>query len=91
MYPKSKVTIQSAYVHDYTKNGITVNGEGAYADILGNVVEGVGRTGVIAQNGIQIRFGDHRAEHGELQRASYPGCFQGPGILRDSHLPIRGI
>jgi hypothetical protein len=53
----SVVTIENSSVHDYDKNGITVDGTGTTATITGNYVVGIGATGATAQNGIQVSDG----------------------------------
>lgn len=51
------VTIENSSVHDYDKNGITVDGSGTVATITGNYVVGIGATSLTAQNGIQVSDG----------------------------------
>jgi hypothetical protein len=51
------VTIENSSVHDYDKNGITVDGDELTATVTGNYVVGIGATPLIAQNGIQISDG----------------------------------
>jgi len=51
------VTIENNSVHDYDKNGITADGSGTVATIIGNYVVGIGATPLIAQNGIQVSDG----------------------------------
>jgi hypothetical protein len=51
------VTIENSSVHDYDKNGITVDGSGTVATVTGNYVVGVGATALTAQNGIQVSDG----------------------------------
>ena len=51
------VTISDVVVHDFQKNGITINETGTSATIQNNYVTGVGPTSQIAQNGIQVAFG----------------------------------
>ena len=53
----SVVTIVNSSVHDYQKNGITVDGSGTSASVKLNYVVGQGATPVIAQNGIQLSDG----------------------------------
>jgi nitrous oxidase accessory protein NosD len=52
-----KATITNNTISDYQKGGIVIDNTGSYADIEGNVVEGVGDTTATAQNGIQISRG----------------------------------
>lgn len=58
---KASVVIQNSTVEDYGKNGITCNEAGTFCLVQGNTVTGIGRTGVIGQNGIQLGFGAHGA------------------------------
>lgn len=51
------VVIESSNVHDYDKNGITVDGNEITATVSGNYVVGIGATPLIAQNGIQVSRG----------------------------------
>lgn len=44
-------------ISNYQKGGIVIDNAGSYADIQGNVVQGIGDTPLIAQNGIQISRG----------------------------------
>jgi Right handed beta helix region len=53
----AKVTVENSSVHDYDKNGITVDGSGTVGTVTGNYVVGIGATSLIAQNGIQLSFG----------------------------------
>ena len=53
----NNVTIQTNSVHDYQKNGITVDGAGLNTTVTGNTVAGIGPTALTAQNGIQISDG----------------------------------
>jgi hypothetical protein len=54
---RSVVEIEENSIHDYQKGGITANSVGTDVAIHGNAVSGLGPTGDIAQNGIQIGFG----------------------------------
>jgi hypothetical protein len=53
----SSVIIEDNSVHDYDKNGITVDGNEITATVSGNYVVGIGATPLIAQNGIQVSDG----------------------------------
>jgi len=53
---RTQVTISDNTVNDYQKTGILVNGN-VDAVVTRNVVNGIGPTDLIAQNGIQIGFG----------------------------------
>ncbi len=44
-------------ISNYQKGGIVIDNTGSYADIENNVVQGIGDTPLIAQNGIQISRG----------------------------------
>jgi hypothetical protein len=55
------VRVTNSTVTGYGKNGITCNEAGTDCHILGNTVTGVGPTGTIGQNGIQLGFGAHGA------------------------------
>jgi parallel beta-helix repeat protein len=50
----ASVTIENNSVHDYDKNGITVDGDELTATVTANYVVGIGPTSLIAQNGILI-------------------------------------
>ena len=52
-----KGVIDSNWVFDYQKGGITANGPGVNVNITDNVVTGDGHVAFIAQNGIQMAFG----------------------------------
>ncbi|HUB01402.1 MAG TPA: hypothetical protein VL983_01905 [Terriglobales bacterium] len=60
-YGATTIKIENSSVHDYNKNGITVDGVNlsgtVNATVSGNYVVGVGATPLIAQNGIQISDG----------------------------------
>src|SRR5271165_660303 len=51
------VTIENNSVHNYQKNGITVDGSGTVAAITANYVVGQGATTGAAENGIQVSDG----------------------------------
>jgi hypothetical protein len=51
------VVIENSSVHDYDKNGITVDGSGTVATVDDNYVVGIGATSLTAQNGIQMSDG----------------------------------
>jgi hypothetical protein len=51
------VTIENSNVHDYDQNGITADGSGTIATILGNYVLGQGAISAAPQNGIQLSNG----------------------------------
>jgi parallel beta-helix repeat protein len=53
----ANVIIENSSVHAYQKNGITVDGSGASANIQNNYVAGQGSTTNAAENGIQISDG----------------------------------
>ncbi len=53
----TSVTIENSSVHDYDKNGITVDGNEITATVSGNYVVGIGATPLTAQNGIQVSDG----------------------------------
>jgi parallel beta-helix repeat protein len=46
--------IMGNLIDDYQKNGMTVSGNGSSGEIANNRVFGIGRTALIAQNGIQV-------------------------------------
>jgi parallel beta-helix repeat protein len=90
----SKVTIAYNSVHDYQKNGITADGVGTKATILGNYVVGQGSTPVIAQNGIQVSDGALGSiSNNDVADDVYsPGTAGAAGILiyDSGHLSITG-
>jgi hypothetical protein len=49
--------IQGNTITDYQKGGIVVDNSGSTAMIMNNIIIGVGRTEVIAQNGVQVSRG----------------------------------
>ena len=51
------VTVENSSVHDYDKNGITIDGSGTVATVTGNYVVGIGATPLIGQNGVQLSDG----------------------------------
>jgi len=85
------VTIENSSVHDYDKNGITVDGNGTVATITANYVVGIGATPLTAQNGIQVSDGangkvtnntvtdDVYVNPPDCQSSS--SCFSATGIL----------
>lgn len=85
------LTIENSSVHDYDKNGITVDGNGTTATVSGNYVVGIGATSLIAQNGIQVSDGasgkvlantvtdDVYVNSPDCQATS--SCFSATGIL----------
>lgn len=88
VYPDAEGAPASAEVSgnavmDYQKGGIVVNVDGAMADVHDNVVEGVGPTAVIAQNGIQFGFGAGGSASGNAVTGhAYSGGFwTSAGIL----------
>jgi len=88
VYPDTEGIATSAEIalntiDDYQKGGIVVNIEGATADVRDNVVEGVGPTDVIAQNGIQFGFGAGGSATGnDVRGHTYTGGFwTSAGIL----------
>ncbi len=50
-------TVSGSTVSDYQKSGIIALGPGASVSISNNIVTGIGPTGEIAQNGIEIDYG----------------------------------
>jgi len=50
-------TIRGNIIEDYQKGGIVVDNSGSSAVIMNNIIMGVGRTEVIAQNGVQVSRG----------------------------------
>jgi hypothetical protein len=87
--------IQGNVIERYQKNGPTVDNTGSFAQITHNVVRGVGPTGTIAQNGIQVSRGAHAVvEHNWVADHTYalaPATGStgvllfGPGDVRVAH------
>jgi parallel beta-helix repeat protein len=76
--------IRDNEIVDYQKGGIVVEGAAASATLRNNTVTGVGPTGVIAQNGIQISDGaDALVTHNTVSGNSYTNFLQNvaTGIL----------
>ncbi len=51
------LTISNSFLHDFQKNGMALVGSGLTVRVEGNTVVGVGPSGTIAQNGIQVTYG----------------------------------
>jgi parallel beta-helix repeat protein len=89
----SAITIENSSVHNFQKNGITVDGSGTVATVLGNYVVGQGATPVIAQNGIQVSDGangkvtnntvtdDVYVNPSDCSTTTPPSCCSASGIL----------
>jgi parallel beta-helix repeat protein len=75
--------IEGNFIEKYQKGGIVVSNTGSQADIEENLVKGVGPTGLIAQNGIQISGGARaNVEENEVSDNIYtPQTFVSTGIL----------
>ena len=80
--PRSLV-ISNSYIHEFQKNGIALSGNGLTVDVKGNTVTGAGKTGSIAQNGIQVASGAGGAVEGNsVSGVWYTGAYWGStGIL----------
>jgi hypothetical protein len=89
----STITIENSSVHDYDKNGITVDGSGMNATVTMNYVVGIGATPLIAQNGIQVSDGatgtvtkntvtdDVYVNPSNCGTPNNPACYSATGIL----------
>jgi hypothetical protein len=86
------VTISDNSVRNYDKNGITVSGPGTgggpVATVTANTVIGLGATGVIAQNGIQVGYGasgavtfNYVADNIYINSPDCDPCYGSSGIL----------
>jgi parallel beta-helix repeat protein len=53
----ANVTIKNSSVHNFQKNGVTVDGPKAYGNVTGNSITGQGPTTGAAENGVQISDG----------------------------------
>jgi len=61
-------------ISGYQKGGVVAFGDGTSALIAGNKIVGVGPTGVIAQNGVQVSDGaDARVIDNDISRNAYTG------------------
>jgi parallel beta-helix repeat protein len=87
-YGKTVTTeVKNCVISSYLKNGITANHEGLTANIHHNTVTGMGPTGDIAQNGIQVGFGATGTVENNIVSENawiYPGTgthWQASGIL----------
>jgi parallel beta-helix repeat protein len=49
----SKLSMSGLNVNNYDKNGVTCNNAGTTCSLTGSTITGIGRTGLIAQNGFQ--------------------------------------
>lgn len=84
----STVTIENNDVHDFQKNGITVDGSGTVATVTGNYVVGQGPTPNIAQNGIQVSDGAYGkvanntvTDYVYVNASNCTTCYSASGIL----------
>jgi nitrous oxidase accessory protein NosD len=69
-------------IDNYQKGGIVVDNTGSSAEVAHNVTFGVGPSGTIAQNGIQISRGATAAvHHNEVSGHAYLGPDEATGIL----------
>jgi hypothetical protein len=87
------VIVENSSVHDYDKNGITIDGTGSVATVTGNYVVGIGATPLIAQNGIQVSDGasgkisnntitdDVYVNPSDCSLTASPACYNAIGIL----------
>ena len=76
--------IEGNVIERYQKNGPTVDNAGSYAQIIHNVIRGVGPTATIAQNGIQVSRGAGAVvEHNWVADHTYLGAplFGSTGVL----------
>lgn len=86
---KAVVTVENSSVHDYDKNGITLDGSGTTGTISSNYVVGIGATPAIAQNGIQVSDGANVKVYGNTVTDDVyvnppdcgNACFSATGIL----------
>ena len=71
------------WLQDYQKTGVVVDNAGSSAEIRHNVVDGIGVTTVIAQNGLQISRGANaEVQHNRITDNDYePTSTLGTGIL----------
>jgi len=61
-------------ISGYQKGGVVAIGEGTSATIVGNSITGVGPTGVIAQNGVQVSEGaDANVIGNRISKNNYTG------------------
>lgn len=70
----AQATLSRNRIERYQKSGIVVNGPGARADVLDNVVIGLGPVAFIAQNGIQVGYGaDVTVARNRIEGNSFTG------------------
>lgn len=75
-------TVSNVVINDYQKAGVEVSGAGSSATVTGNIITGIGATGLIAANGIEVTFGASADVSGNTVTAnSYTGSDFATGIL----------
>jgi hypothetical protein len=68
-------TLRDSLVYDYQKGGVLATGSGTNVSVLSNVVEGVGPTPLIAQNGVQFSQGAvGTINNNFIEDNEYTGC-----------------
>jgi len=75
-------TVNNVTVSDYQKAGIEVSGTNSSATIVNSTVTGVGFTGALAANGIEVTYGAKANVHGNTVSGNrYTGADFATGIL----------
>ncbi len=73
-------TLQNSLVYDYQKGGVLADGSGTNVSVLSNVIDGVGPTPLIAQNGVQ--YSDAAVgtiNNNFIENNQYTGCSKQQG------------
>jgi parallel beta-helix repeat protein len=76
VFEAADADISHNLIDDYQKGGVVVDGTGSHAAIKHNNVIGVGPTGVLAQNGVQVSAGaTAEVSHNQVSGNAYTGAF----------------
>jgi nitrous oxidase accessory protein NosD len=88
-----RVEVERTSIHDYTKDGIRVIGNGAWGNVNGNIISGLGpaggysfQFGIFALNGARVRIVGNQITEGDCGLLALPDCVNARSegvVLRD--------